>query len=527
MKVGAERQRRWGYALWLLAIIGFAALHAWHLRADFPNHSPWIFDWAKYTDEGWYGNAAIRAHLFGNWRLPGDNDTAVIFPVWPFVEWVLFCFTGVSVEAARGLAVACFFVSLGLSYLLLRSRGTRWMALLGVTLLVTSPFLYAFGRLAILEPLEITLALVALNLAVRLKDARRPVRASLVIGAIFALTVLTKASAFFLAPALLWAMLQPLWSRHRLALRCALAGACTAAAGYGLWMALIFRFGVFGDYKYYVASNRYPIPAERFWQVAAFWWSFHGLLWVDHSLVWLAGAIALGAVIAWPTAWARSLWRNPVFGASLLAIAGFVMFMTVRDHPQPRYCAVPAVFLFFVVALGLEALIAQPGWRRAAGWIAGAVALGAVGVHAAQTIRYATHPDYTFVNAATQLAQYIDAHPNGNRLLLATSGDEITLITRMPAMCDELGSEDLATRIARYQPGWYASWNDLDPAFLEAIHTRYSLQQVASYSAFDHPDRNLLVLFKLHPLPNGEERDPRDPKLADVLPDDKIEVPVE
>ena len=94
---------------------GFAALHAWHLRADFPNGSPWIFDWAKYTDEGWYGAAAIRAHLFGHWYMAGDFNAAVALPVWPFVEWVLFFFTGVTVEAARGLAVGCFFASLALT----------------------------------------------------------------------------------------------------------------------------------------------------------------------------------------------------------------------------------------------------------------------------------------------------------------------------------------------------------------------------------------------------------------------------
>ena len=67
------------------------------------------------------------------------------------VDTVLF--TGVTIEAARGLAVAFFFVNLLLSYLLLRARGPRWMALLAMTLLVTSPFLYCFSRLAILEPM--------------------------------------------------------------------------------------------------------------------------------------------------------------------------------------------------------------------------------------------------------------------------------------------------------------------------------------------------------------------------------------
>ena len=136
--------------------------------------------------------------MIGHWYLAGDFNSAVVLPVWPFMEWVLFFFTGVTVEAARGLAVGCFLVSLALTYLLLRGRGPRWMALLAVTLAVTSPFLYSFNRLAILEPLETTLTLVVLNLAVRLPKMKRPVLVSVGIGLLFALMLLTKTTAAFL-----------------------------------------------------------------------------------------------------------------------------------------------------------------------------------------------------------------------------------------------------------------------------------------------------------------------------------------
>ena len=132
-------------------------------------------DWAKYTDEGWYGNAAVRAHLFGYWYVPGDFNPAPAVPIWPFLEWILFFFTGVSVTAARALAITFFFGNLLLSYHLLRSRGPKWMALLALTFMVTSPFLYCFSRLAILEPMLTTLMLAALNLTVRLSQMRRPV----------------------------------------------------------------------------------------------------------------------------------------------------------------------------------------------------------------------------------------------------------------------------------------------------------------------------------------------------------------
>ena len=210
-----KSSRHWLYLLWVIAIGGFAALHALHLNADFPNHSPWFMDWAKYTDEGWYGNAAVRAHLFGNWYMPGDFNPAAALPVWPFLEWLLFFVTGVTIEAARGLAVAFFFVNLVLCYLLLRATGARWVALLAVTLVVTSPFVYCFSRLAILEPLLTALTLGALNLAVRLPRLRRPVWGAAGIGLLFALMMLTKTTAVFLLPALGWAMVLPLWQNGR------------------------------------------------------------------------------------------------------------------------------------------------------------------------------------------------------------------------------------------------------------------------------------------------------------------------
>ena len=58
-------------------------------------------------------------------------------------------------------------------------------------------------------------------------------------------------------------------------------------------------------------------------------------------------------------------------------------------------------------------------------------------INGAWTLNYAAHPEYTFVNAAERLTHYIDAHPNGKRLLVSISGDEITLVTHLPALCDD------------------------------------------------------------------------------------------
>ena len=542
--------KRWAYAAWLVLIAGFAILHAVHLTADFPNHTPWSSDWAKYTDEGWYGNAAMRAHLFGNWYMPGDFNPAPAVPVWPFLEWLVFSFTGVTVGAARGLAVAFFFANLVLSYMFLRLRGPRWMGLLAVTLLVTSPFLYCFSRLAILEPMLIALFLAALNLALRVPRMRRPLVASAAIGVLFTLMLLSKTTAVFLLPALGWALLAGLWHDRQRAMRCAAVAAGVFAITFGLWMALVIHLGLLPDYKYLFYVNKYIKPAIYYWPLLSLWWSFHGGLWVDRLLLPLAGLAAAAVVLRWGSPWSRAVRHDPAFGASLLSVAGYILFMTYQNHPQPRYFTVVAFFVIFVLVQVASALLRasangcpapegtaaaeQAGsTRRIQGrtTFAGSALLGATilaaGFNAVWTFNYVAHPEYTFVSAARNLTRYIDEHPNGKRLLISISGDEITLVTHLPTLCDDFGTEELVAKLAAYQPGWWATWNDIDPGTLEDLHIRYSLEQVASFPAFDDPDRNVLVLFKLHPLPNGAQRDPSRENLKDVLPGEKIDISIE
>jgi Dolichyl-phosphate-mannose-protein mannosyltransferase len=541
------RLQGWGYAFWILLICVFGLLHVLHLNADFPNHSPWIFDFAKYTDEGWWTNAAIRAHLQDSWYVPGDFNPAAAAPVWPFLQWIVFFFTGVSIAAARALAVSFFFANLVLSYLFLRARGPRWMALLAVTLLVTSPFLYSFSRLAILEPLLTTLTLAALNLAVRLPRFRRPAYASMGIGLLFTLMLLTKTTAVFLLPAIGWAVIAPLWRSRRVAIQCAAAAAATSALSFGLWLALIVHFRLMPDFRYLFIVNKYSKPPQFYWPLLSFWWSLRGALWADRILLPLAALVLIAGVLAWRSGWSRRLWRDPAFGSSVLAAAGYILFMTYQNHSQPRYYAIVAFFSFFILATGIAVLLSTPvdrmdgasanatrsrgAWNRFSGPRLGYAFLAAAAiaacVNAEWTLDYSLHPEYTFVPAVENLTRYIDQHPNGNRLLLSTSSDEITLISRLPTICDDFGTQDLVSKLKAYQPGWFATWNVVDPGTLEDLHSHYSLEQVASFRALDHPDRNLLVLFKLRPLPHGILREPSVQNLQVELPGDKIDIPIE
>ncbi len=526
--------KRLAYPIWIAFLIAMAAVHGWHLRADFPNHSPWE-DWAKYTDEGWYGNAAVRAHLFHNWYVPGDFNPAPAVPVWPFLLWLLFFVTGVTPEAARSLAVAFFFLNLLLSYKLFRERGPRWVGLLAVTLLVSSPFLYCFSRLAILEPLLLALTLGAMNLAIRMPRFHSKEAVAALIGLLFTGMLLTKTTAVFLLPALVWMLALPFWNQKRKLARMIVSAGGASAISFSLWMLVVVYNNLFQDYQYLFFINVYKKPHGLMGKLASFWDSFVGGLWVDVVLIPLAGLLILAAIYTrsrirasnWHPNWTAGLWRDPLFSGSVLAVAGYIGFMTYQNHPQPRYYAVVAFFSFFVVVRITAQLLYQESRARRVGLVILALVTCTAVCDTAWTLHYVRHPQYTFVDAATSLTHYIDQHPNGNRLLLSISGDQITLVSHIPSLCDDFGTIDLPAKIAQFQPGWFAAWNDIDPGTLEDIHVRNSLEQVASFPAFDDPDRNVLYLFKLHPLPQGQVRSQENKALQGILPEDKIDIPVE
>jgi hypothetical protein len=75
-----------------------------------------------------------------------------------------------------------------------------------------------------------------------------------------------------------------------------------------------------------------------------------------------------------------------------------------------------------------------------------------------------------------------DASPR--RLLLAESGDQITLMTRQPSICDDFGVSPLREEIQERDPGWFATWDAVNPETLAELHTRYHLERVSQLRRF-------------------------------------------
>ena len=507
---------RWVYALWIAAIACVYLLHFPHIRADFPNHSPWM-DESKYTDEGWYANAAMRHFVNGHWYLRGDFNPAVALPVWPLLLAGVFHFTGVSLAAARITVLAILGVNLLLVFALLRACAPLWVAMTAVSLLVTNPFLYAFSRLALLEPLATCFLLVSWMLALRLRPApaQKTVLLPTAIGLSLCLLVLTKTTGLFLIPSTLFLVVAAERFRPGPSLRALAAVAAPAIVPWCAWYFLLVRPHYLVDFRYLFEANSWPKPAGLAGHLLAWWWAFRGALWISKLLCGLACGLA--AALCFPALRGHNhsiadgrepgeFWRHPLVGASLLAIGGTIVFVGISNHPQPRYYETAAYPLACLLALGSRALAGAGNLparllRPAAmAGLAGACLAGSM-----QIVSYLRFPEYSWLDAAQGLAHIIRSTPGNNRRLLSISGDEIQLMTGIPAICDDFGTWDLPYRIHNYRPGWFAVWNEADQGTLDDLQTQYSLERVRQFRALDDPDRDVLILYRLAPLPPAKQ----------------------
>ncbi len=203
-----SRAHRWHLALLVLTIC-LLALRLWHIRADFTDFHFYSQERARFTDEGFYTSAALHYFTLGRAYVPGSWNPGVLMPVWPLLVGFVFHFTGISVVAARSLAVVCTWVGVVLAYAVARQYRSRTFACLAAFLMAASALGFFYGRLAILEPAFVMLLLLAIYFAGKVHPESYAMAA--VVGLVFVAATLTKTTAPFLLPAVLY----PIWANNR------------------------------------------------------------------------------------------------------------------------------------------------------------------------------------------------------------------------------------------------------------------------------------------------------------------------
>jgi hypothetical protein len=529
----------------LLPAIFFFALHFVHLAADFPNFSRWM-DWSKYTDEGWYGDAAIRFYQLGHWHLSGDFNPAVALPVWPLLEAILFRFTGVSLIAERALTVSVFGAILVTSWLLLASRNRSFVprlrrgliankvgrllsiftaetlpATVAVLFLAVNPFCFVFTRLGILEPLLVLNTLLALLVARRarilqpiatpLQTLRANAGVIVALGILIPVIILTKTTGIFLIPAILWLLFATLDYKPRHFLPVAIPAGALALA---LWLAyflLLVRPHYIEDYRYLFSANAYTGITRHNW-FSVIGWTLHGVAWMGRTVALTAAAAVILSLLR-----VRHLRAYPLIPTLILWAAGYSAFLAYHNNLQPRYYLVIAVPLTLLIPVVCRDLIVP--------WL-GTLVLQRIGATAAvllaalilipdarETLHFVRRPQYTFLNAARQIAAYIRQQhredPAHSALVLSISGSDLSLMTGIHSICDDFGTAELADRARQYNPGWDVTWNLLEDDKMDALTPAFHVQRIATFAAMDDQDRNQLILYRLDPAgqqPNRHKR---------------------
>ena len=513
--VNLSEALRW--TLLLLATI-FFAFHFLHLNADFPNRSPWL-DRAKYTDEGWYSAASARHFQLGNWYVPGDFNAAAALPIWPLIESAPFAVFGPSMAVARGCAVVVFGLICAASWLLLyrwrdpnmKGQPRSLAPELAVLLLNTSPFCFAFFRMAVLEPPLVLLILLALVAATRTRNRPAAHRPLIVVGVLLPAIILTKTTGIAVFPAiawLLWSCTEPAQNISRLGnfLRKAAAIVGVAATLSALYIFAIAHFHLAADVKNVFSANAYRINRHN---------ALAGLINGLKDLRWI-GVILIPAAVAVIVAIIRPR-RNPLIAALLLWAAGYLAFIVYHGSRQPRYYLsvfVPLLLLLAHVAARpfIGTLTSKP--RRLLATVTAVVLLAVITLEARQTLHYAFHPEYTFLTAARQIRSTITADPGHSPLIMSPSGSDVSLFTGVPSIGDMFTLLPPNQLAQRYQPGWAALYIPLEDPTRDALSHSFHLEEAGRFRIMDDPALETLILYRLTRASNVEYDKPNDQRLT-------------
>ncbi len=488
---------RWRRPL-LFVVVLFAALRFIDLKADFPLHSQFAWEDAPMVDEGWYSSAAVNAWLGRGWILPGDFNPGVAMPVWPAMVWVGFHVGGFGIVTLRVMSVLVFLVLVALTYRVALMYDKERIGLFAVFFLMTSPYCFAFSRLAFLE-FPMTMFLLAAALAIGRRDRQdwgRYVLAGILIG----LSLLTKTLAVFLFPGMLYLIVERSGFQVKTAIRnLAFVGAGSVSVLLPYYVLYVIHHRVAFDYLY-VANMSGGVPLNVVQRIIALSRPFRKGWSTDNLFFLTAVLCAVGAIVV-PSL--RRLWRRPLFVLSQLWIFGYLLMMGLHNNSVPRYYEPMLPGLFFVGGMLLETM--EEHWPRVARVFLALVLIEAV-VNTAETLYFVARPTYTLLKATDGVKRLVDSDPGA---IISHNAFEITLFTGLPGVNEDYGEEPIRWRVAHYQPHWYVKqgyWVD-GGVMARAIGDEYRFEEAGEFQVFNHTPG--YVVYRLVPKTGSNPEDVR------------------
>lgn len=481
----------WRLVLLLLAFC-LLALRLWHLRADFPDYHFYSQERARFTDEGFYTSAALHHFTLGRAYIPGGWNPGVFMPIWPLLVGLLFHFTGITVTAARSLAVVCTWISVLLAYGVTRQYRSQTFACLVAFLMAVNALGFFYGRLAILEPSFVMFLLLAIYLAGKAQPGNYALAG--VVGLVFAVATLTKTTTPFLLPAVLY----PIWATNRANRKVAWRMLTVSFAVIVLLLGCARIVWLF----HYASDSQIILALKPWWQLehspARLLRFFFRGTWIDPVLFPLALAGFIAATLR-----LRFLWRDTLFMTALLWEAGYAAFIAFHYDGPPRYFVTLIVPTIWLAMIFLEWI-----WHENKRFAVAVSACIAVSVLWNVTLigEYLIHPRYSLADASVRIKQVIVAqHPTGaasSHLLIGRGADEISLLSGGLPAIDSDGAMLLAEKLDVYHPGWFINWTDWTgpiSARMETVAAHRRLVEKAAFPDLDRYRNSGIVLYQIFP----------------------------
>jgi 4-amino-4-deoxy-L-arabinose transferase-like glycosyltransferase len=345
---------------------GALALRASDLKADphlDQNQTTWSY--GSYTDEALDAYSARNMVLYGRWKVD-DLFPLVVYPLVNYLMVLIFKLFGMGFVQVKLLSLLASVASVLVIYLLVKEDAGHLAGLLAGLAFATSFPLTMYGRLGLVEPVQILFLLLTGLCYVR--GLRCPPLMGLagILGA--SAILLVKASAAFIAPALVAAVAWELFSTRedratvrimRQGIGWGLAG---VAASLVIWLVIVF-LPHRADYFQYVLRHSLDSPAGHPSGVVGYllntftvgFWT--GLV---PSLPWVA-------VIGFVTLPVLAVGRRPALRFLGLCFALAMLMLGYMNYRPDRYelILLPTLIAAFAIALAriIEAGVLLPRLR--------------------------------------------------------------------------------------------------------------------------------------------------------------------
>jgi 4-amino-4-deoxy-L-arabinose transferase-like glycosyltransferase len=343
-----EFARRWGLLVAVVIALAGLGLRASDLRADPPPDLSWSF--APYTDEGLNTYSARNLVLYGAWKTD-DFFPFVIYPLVNYLVALVFKLFGIGFVQVKLVSLLAALLGVVAAYLLAREAAGAVAGMFAALLVATSYPLVMYGRLGLIETVQILfLLLTGYCFARGLSRPWLMALSGLLAGAT---VLLVKISAVFIVPVMVAVFAWEFFGRRDRAQRAALLRSLGVfAAGVGAsavaWLALVY-LPHRADYLRYVLRHSLESPAGHPDGLAAYLFNTFTVGLRSQVIPRVAWTAAIGVA----TLPVLALGRRPALRYVLAWFVFGLLLLGYMNYRPPRYeiIIVPALAVAAACAL--------------------------------------------------------------------------------------------------------------------------------------------------------------------------------